>query len=577
MNSNDQQKTQSSKGNPPLRLVPGILIVVLQWLIRFGVPAVLPGDLPVMIGVFCGVLGGLALLIWWVFFSRAPKIERWGAPLIMIVALFVASRFLHVSIATANMGLMFTFFSIPVMSLAFVLWAVLTRNLSNKLRRATMLATILLASGGWILLRTEGMSSRLHFAFAWRWSRSYEERFLAKAEGEKMSLPAESGTGMAWPGFRGPNRDGIVHGSHIITDWKASPPVELWRRPVGPGCSSFAVGGELLYTQEQRGDNEAVTCYDIITGKPVWIHTYKARFWDSHAGAGPRGTPTLNNGRIYTFGATGILNVLNASDGTLIWTRNVADDTQAKDSGWGFTSSPLIAGDAVIVAATGKLAAYDLTEGKPRWFGPDGGKGYSSPQLLTVDGVEQVVLMCDSGVVSVLPGDGRVLWKYPWKMDGRILQPSQTAESAILISGGIQNGMRSLKVIHQSDSWNIREIWTSAGVKGYFNDIITHKDHVYGFDGLSLACISVSDGKRAWRGGRYGGQIILLADQDLLIVLTEKGELALVSATPGKFVELARFPAISGRTWNHPILAGDILVARNSEEMAAFRMPSHKD
>jgi len=178
----------------------------------------------------------------------------------------------------------------------------------------------------------------------------------------------------------------------IETDWSASPPVELWRRPIGPGWSSFAVRGNLLYTQEQRGDGEVVACYYATTGKPVWTHRDEARFWESNAGAGPRATPTLSNGRVYTFGATGILNALDAGDGAVVWSRNSASDTQKKVPGWGFASSPLVVDNVVIVVAGGQLIAYDHATGHPRWFGPARGAGYLALKVATWDPLREEYL-----------------------------------------------------------------------------------------------------------------------------------------------------------------------------------------
>ncbi len=558
----------------PLRLWPGVVIVMLQWLVRFVIPVVVPDAIE--LGVFGGLLGGLAVVVWWAFFSRAPRSERWGAVVLMIVALAATSRIIHESIATGMRGMMFAIYAIPVLSLAFVVWAVASRRLSDGPRRATMVATILLACGVWTLFRSDGITGDAGADFTWRWAETHEERLLAQAGDEPMALPSApvaTETGADWPGFRGPDRDGIIRGVRIETDWSASPPVELWRRPIGPGWSSFAVRGDLLYTQEQRGDDEVVACYNVTTGEPVWRHRDAARFWDSHAGAGPRATPTLSDGRVYTFGATGILNVLDARDGSVVWSRNAASDTDAKDSGWGFTSSPLVVDDVVIVAATGKLVAYDLATSDPRWFGPDGGDSYSSPHLLTIGGVTQILLMSGTGATSVAPADGKLLWEHPWPRETRIVQPALTDDGDVLISAGERKGMRRISVTQGPDGWTIEEHWTSARLRPDFNDFVIHKGHAFGFDGPSLACIDVEDGKRKWKGGRYGfGQLVLLADQDLLLVLSEKGELALVMAAPDQFTELARFPAIEGKTWNHPVLVGDVLVVRNTQEMAAFRL-----
>ena len=544
----------------------------------------------------------------------------------MVAAVFATWRIVHESIANGMMGMMLPIFATPVRAVALVASAAAGRRLPDGPRRATMAWAMVLACGALALVRTGGLSGEGDSDLHWRWTRTPEERLLAQpvdetaapspapavgrssdtrrpgrgpdespvpssgqaaagprdtrgvaaAGGEAASHPAVPAptTEGDWPGYRGPDRDDVVRGVRIKTDWVSSPPVELWRRPVGPGWSSFAVGGGLIYTQEQRGDDEIVACYSLITGKPVWMHRDSTRFWESNGGAGPRATPTLSNGRVYTLGATGILNALDARDGSVVWSRNAASDTGKEVPAWGFASSPLVVGDVVLVHV-GVLAAYDRLTGDRRWVGPPRGGGYSSPHLLTIDGVAQILLMSGAGATSVAPADGTLLWDHAWP-GTPIVQPAQVADGGVLIStadgmGG--SGTRRLAVAHGPQGWTVEERWTSKGLKPYFNDFVVQKGHAFGFDGSILSCIDLEDGTRKWKGGRYGnGQFVLLPDQDVLLVLSEEGDLVLVRATPDQFTEVARVPALEGKTWNHPLLVGDVLLVRNGEEMAAFRL-----
>ncbi|HEY7497390.1 MAG TPA: PQQ-binding-like beta-propeller repeat protein [Vicinamibacterales bacterium] len=591
----------------PLRLWPGVAAAALMIVLRVVVPIVAPDmGLYAAIG---GLICSLTILLWWLFFSRAAWIDRIAGILLMVVAVAAMFPVVDVSIRTGMMGRMFPVYSLFVLPPALAAWALFTRRLANGPRRLLLVVVMFLAAGSFALVRTEGIRGG-QADLTWRWTKTPEERLLAQPaptplvtesaakepapppatekpaeptpvkaadSGAATPAPAVIAKDPEWPGFRGRGRDAIVRNVRIATDWSAAPPKQMWRRQIGPGWSSFAISGDLLYTQEQRGEEEIVTCYKVSTGDLVWRHADKARFWESNAGPGPRGTPALSNGRVYTFGATGLVNALDAATGAVVWSRNAATDANKQLPMWGFTSSPLVVDDLVVVAVSGKLAAYDIATGKPRWLGPARPGSYSSPHLVTIDGVRQIVLLNGAGATSV-GLDGAPLWDHAWEGATPIVQPAMTPDGDLLINAIVSTGglgIRRLHVTRGADGWTAKELWTSTGLKPYFNDFVIHNGHAYGFDGSILSCIDLGNGQRKWKGGRYGeGQLVLLPEQDLLLVSSEEGELALVKAMPDQFTEVARFKAIEGKTWNHPALAGTVLLVRNGEEMAAFRLAS---
>jgi outer membrane protein assembly factor BamB len=636
--------TAADASEKPLRLRAGVVLLGLQWL-AFFLPFVVPS-----VGFF-GMLGALAaalaIVAWWLFFSRAPWRERVLAIALMPLAAIAARPFVHPTIQHGGMGRMMYILGAPFLCLGLVAWSAASRRLSTAARLVSLPAALLLGAALLGLLRTGGISGEGRPDLHWRWTPTPEERLLARGSetlaplpapkaappsplaAEPTMLAAESPTGLAaqkaalapepatttakarpqpaasappvsaavspptsrgagssspasaaaaagWPGFRGAARDGVVRGVRIAADWSASPPVELWRRAIGPGWSSFAVKDGLVYTQEQRGEEEQVACYRLDSGQPVWRHGDPTRHWDSEGGVGPRATPAIRDDRVYAFGGTGRLNALDAASGAVVWSRDAAADASVETPGWGFAGSPLVVGDVVIVAASGRLAAYDLASGERRWLGPEGGGGYSSPQLATIDGVPQVLLLRGARSTSVAPANGALLWEHRAQPGVSIVQPALTAEGDVLVASGDAmggNGIRRLAVVHGPGGWSAEERWMSTGLKPYFNDFVVHKGYAFGFDGGILACIDLADGQRKWKGGRYGhGQLVLLADQDLLLVLSEDGELVLVKATPDAFSEVAKAPALHGKSWSHPVLVGDVVLVRNGEEMAAFRL-----
>jgi outer membrane protein assembly factor BamB len=334
-----------------------------------------------------------------------------------------------------------------------------------------------------------------------------------------------------------------------------------------------------LYTQQQVGEEEQVLCWDALTGESIWTFRDKSRFEESVAGAGPRATPTFHEGRIYATGAAGHVHCLDAVTGQLVWTRDLISDGGRQLPEWGFASSPLIVDGLTLVFAGGpnakSLIAYRAEDGEPVWSAGEGANSYSSAQLVTLSGQLQVLLATDQGLSSFRPDSGQLLWTHDWPSGGvaRIVQPHRISETDFILGTGMGVGTRRIRVTNSDDQWQTEEIWTTKRIKPYYNDFVVHDGHIYGFDGPIFMCLDVAEGQLKWRERGYGnGQALLVADQSLLVILSEKGEVALVKADPSSRQELAKFQAIAGKTWNHPVIAHGHLYVRNGEEAACFQL-----
>ena len=433
------------------------------------------------------------------------------------------------------------------------------------------------------LFHMEGQSGDFVPHFAFRFSPSSEDR-AAEYFASMDPVPETKSIGVSgrlevtaadWPRFGGANQDHIVRDVTIRRDWETMPPKALWRHPVGPGWSSFAIVGDFAYTQEQRGEDEVVVCYDADTGKQVWLHTDRARFSDASSGAGPRATPTMHDSRLYTLGATGILNCLDPLTGAVWWSENIVEDANAQLIEWGMAGSPLIYEDLVIVnpgGETSAVAAYDRITGEKLWAGGDHKASYASPQVATLDGVPQIVIYCSEGVCGHDVTSGEHLWSFTWtNMSGlNISQPIVTPDGDVFISSGYATGSALLDVSRQGEQWHAEPRWTRPNsFKLKFNGGVYRDGYVYGLDEGILSCFDLSEGRRTWKRGRYRyGQVLMVGDD--LLVAAESGEVALVEASPGAVREIARFQAIEGKTWNHPVVNRGRLFIRNSQEAACY-------
>ena len=380
-----------------------------------------------------------------------------------------------------------------------------------------------------------------------------------------------------WTDFRGPNRAGEYSESPINTEWPAAGLPRLWKQPIGGGYASFTVGEGRAYTIEQRRDKEAVTAYDIETGRELWAFSYPASFDEVLGGAGPRATPVYHEGLVYSLGAMGDLYCLSAATGKPKWSKNILADNDAKNIHWAMSGAPLIVGDLVIVTPGGpggkSIVAYNRLTGAPAWKSLNDRAGYTSPILATLAGKRQIVWISGERAVGVGVEDGKLLWEYPFpaQMDMNCSQPVVIDDADVLLSSAQGPGAALLKIAKDGDTFTAQPVWKNNRLKNKFNSSVLYQGYIYGFDESILECFDPKTGEVKWKGGRYGyGQLLLAGGY--LVITTEQGELVLVRATPDSPQELARFQAIEGKTWNIPAIDHGLLLVRNTEEMACFRL-----
>ena len=455
--------------------------------------------------------------------------------------------------------------------LALAVWLLFFSRLPWIRRCLSLGIAALLLTSFAALFRIEGVSGDFIPILAWRW-----------ASGVPGLPSGAAGTveeNSAWyPQFLGPGRNARLRGIHLDPDWQRRPPRELWRREVGDGWSAFAVAQGRAVTQEQRGALETVVCYDLLTGEVVWAHADSTRYESTLAGIGPRATPTIAGDRVYTMGATGILNSLDLETGRLRWSRDIIADNEGQAPIWGISASPLVLDSLVVVSPGGdegrSLAAYHADRGDVVWTGGRARAGYSSPSLAQLAGRRQILVFARKTVVSHSPLDGEVLWRQPWPGGTEcVAQPVPLPGDQVLVSSGYGIGSRLYKVTAgPGGDLSASVKWESPRLKAKFTNVVFHDGSVYGLDDGVLVCLDPVTGKRRWKKGRYGhGQLILV--EDLLLIQAESGEVLLVEANPEQHVERARLEALGSKTWNNPALAAPYLLVRNNAEAACYELP----
>jgi outer membrane protein assembly factor BamB len=408
---------------------------------------------------------------------------------------------------------------------------------------------------------------------------SFAAALCLAAQATVSSQPASTASQSAtveWFQWRGPNRDGISPETGLLQDWPKSGPPLAWRaNGVGNGYSSFSASNGRLYTLGARGSNEYVLALDRATGTKAWEHLNGRRFQNDR-GDGPRSTPTIDGDRLYVLGGSGDLTCLDAATGKKIWSINIVSKFGGVNPYWGYSESPLIVGDRILVNAGGRRAsivAIAKADGATLWQQHSDGAGYSSPMLMKTGSLNQVIFFTESHTLAVDPRDGRLLWSYAKANNGtaNIATPIVRG-TRVFVSSDYGTGAALLDVRAAGNLATANEIYFTRDMRNHHASSVLVGDHVYGFSSSILTALQFDTGQIAWRDRSVGKGSLIYADNRLYLY-SEDGVVGLAEANPAAYREHGRFTLAQQNglpTWSHPIVSGGFLIIRDQDAVYAY-------
>lgn len=484
---------------------------------------------------------------------------------------------------------------------SFLLWFFLWSGVAKIVRVLTafflVAAVALLAT----CVRVEAVRGDLRPEFRWRWSKS-PDRELAPVEIPREAVEPKVDLSPTspddFPQFLGPYRSLHAGDRGLLRDWAANPPKLLWQKRIGAGWSSFAAVNGFAVTQEQRGDEELVSCYDIETGEILWTNAIAARHETVPGYVGPRATPTIYEGDVYTLGATGVLQRIEGATGKTVWSVDLlamqnSDLAQESESiSWGRSASPLVIGNMVVVPVGGpksgkkvSLAAFDRTSGEVKWTSGERQASYASPVLARIADRPMILSVNEDTASGHDPATGKVLWEhsFPGSSTGNAScsQPIAVGADGVLLSKGYGEGARLLRITAPKTpdgEFSVEIAWQNQrALRTKFTNVVCSSRFAYGLSDGILQCVNLSTGSIEWKARQRFGNGQVLGVDDLLLVQSESGEITLVAMNTEKYEPLGSFqglPADSGACWNNLCLYGDKLLLRNSQYAACWRLPT---
>ena len=404
-------------------------------------------------------------------------------------------------------------------------------------------------------------------------NRHHQFALLITLLGVAVLLAGCGGVGAEWPQWQGPTRDNISQETGWLKNWPEGGPDIVWRIPIGEGYSGISIVDGRIYTMHSEGEDEFAVCLDASDGAEIW----RARTDDNYQsgeGSGPRSTPAVDGDTVYVLSAKGKLYCLDASNGEKVWGHDFVTEFESGMPGFGFSTSPIIEGDSLLIEAGGKngksIVAFDKGTGAILWTSHTDGAGYSSPIVIDSNGVRQAIFLTGKSLVSVSPADGTIYWKHvPWPTGNDInaAVPILLPGDRIFVSAAYDKGSVLLQMKSDGDEMSVEEVWRSHDVmENWMSSSVLLGEYLYGFDEAILKCIEASTGEQKWAHRGFDRGTLLLADGHL-IILGEGGNLGIAEANPSEYKGVAETQLLEGRCFTPPTFVGGKLYLRNQKEL----------
>ena len=406
-----------------------------------------------------------------------------------------------------------------------------------------------------------------------------------------VTILAASCLASDWPGYGGPNGTNVLTGASLPKTFPAGGPKVLWKVDVGAGYGGAAIVDDEVYILDRMpGRADVLRCLDLASGKKKWSSSYAAPGKVSHDGS--RSVPSVDDKYVFTVGCFGHVTCFSRQQKKSVWSKNIMRDfgRGAKLPTWGYSQSPLLYKNTVIVAPQSSevgLVALDKATGKRVWASePVGSAHYVSPALITIDGVQQVVIVNREGAAAFDPATGKTLWKFgDWSCRISIPNVTNIGDGRVLITGGYEAGTVMIKVTRSGGKWTAKQLWRNDDLNSQMNPALLHEGHLY-FNANSnkrregLACVSL-DGKVLWKTGKrpsFERGHMMLVDGMLYIIEGKEGSLHLVKLSSSKFEEVGRVEGLLGgrEIWAPLSLSGTKLIIRDQSKMLCLDLAKGK-